>query len=62
MYFYVDTLLDEAGILEPKDDDIGIGDENEEKDRIGDGREEDVIMYDNEREIEKQLSKIKGAF
>ncbi|KAA0713686.1 Golgi membrane protein 1 [Triplophysa tibetana] len=55
-----DTLLDEAEILEPRDDDIGIGDGNEEKDRIGEGREEDdVIMYDNEGEIEKQLSKIK---
>ncbi|XP_056629463.1 Golgi membrane protein 1 [Triplophysa dalaica] len=55
-----DTLLDEAEIMEPKDDDIGLGNGNEEKDRIGEGREEDdVIMYDNEREIEKQLSKIK---
>ncbi|XP_057212568.1 Golgi membrane protein 1 isoform X1 [Triplophysa rosa] len=55
-----DTLLYEAGILEPKDDDIRMGDGNEEKDRIGEGREDDdVIMYDNEGEIEKQLSKIK---
>lgn len=61
--FYADTLLDEAEIMEPRDDDIRLGDGNEEKDRIGEGREEDdVIMYDNEREIEKQLSKIKGDF
>lgn len=54
-----DTLLDEAVILEPKDDDIGILDGNEDKDRIREEREDDVIMYDNEGEIEKQLSKIK---
>lgn len=53
--------MDEAGIVEPKDDDIGIGDGNEEKARVGED-DDDVIMYDNEGEIEKQLSKIKGAF
>ncbi|XP_051508426.1 Golgi membrane protein 1-like [Myxocyprinus asiaticus] len=66
-----DTLLDQAGILETKEDDIGfgIGDGNEgdagiavrreEDGRIGEGKDEDAIMYDNEGEIEKQLSKIK---
>ncbi|CAM4714139.1 unnamed protein product [Leuciscus chuanchicus] len=63
----IDTVLDEAGILEPKENDIGIGDEEEEDDvKIGYRKEEDAangkedaVMYDNEGEIEKQLSKIK---
>ncbi|XP_067269185.1 Golgi membrane protein 1 [Pseudorasbora parva] len=62
----IDTVLDEAGILDPKEDDIGIGDEEEEDVRIGERKEEDAangkedaVMYDNEGEIEKQLSKIK---
>ncbi|XP_051950930.1 Golgi membrane protein 1-like [Xyrauchen texanus] len=65
-----DTLLDQAGIFETKEDDIGfeIGDgnegdagiaEREEDARIGQRKDEDAIMYDNEGEIEKQLSKIK---
>ncbi|XP_059359091.1 Golgi membrane protein 1 isoform X2 [Carassius carassius] len=55
-----------AGILDPKEDDMGIGDENEEDAKIEDRKEEDAaigkedaIMYDNEGEIEKQLSRIK---
>lgn len=59
---YIDTLLDEVGILEPKNDDIGIGEDKEEKVRVGEEKDENAIMYDNEGEIEKQLSKIKGAF
>ncbi|KAK7146485.1 hypothetical protein R3I93_014052 [Phoxinus phoxinus] len=62
----IDTVLDEAGILDPKENDIGIGDEEEEDVKIGDRNEEDAangkedaVMYDNEGEIEKQLSKIK---
>lgn len=62
----IDTVLDEAGILDPKDDDIRLGNEEEEDVRIGEGKEEDAangkedaVMYDNEGEIEKQLSKIK---
>ncbi|XP_067250131.1 Golgi membrane protein 1 [Chanodichthys erythropterus] len=61
-----DTVLDDAGILDPKENDIGIRDEEEEDVKIGYKKEEDeangkedAIMYDNEREIEKQLSKIK---
>uniref|UniRef100_A0A8C1Z1C5 Zgc:56525 n=1 Tax=Cyprinus carpio TaxID=7962 RepID=A0A8C1Z1C5_CYPCA len=64
-----DTVMDEAGILDPKEDDMddmGIGDEREEDANIEDRKEEDAaigkedaIMYDNEGEIEKQLSKIK---
>uniref|UniRef100_A0A8C1DDA0 Golgi membrane protein 1 n=2 Tax=Cyprinus carpio TaxID=7962 RepID=A0A8C1DDA0_CYPCA len=61
-----DTVMDEAGILDPKEDDMGIGDEKEEDARIEDRKEkdaaigkEDAIMYDNEGEIEKQLSRIK---
>lgn len=56
-----DTLLDEVGILEPKNDDIGfgMGEDNEEKVRVEDGKDENAIMYDNDGEIEKQLSKIK---
>ncbi|XP_058641886.1 Golgi membrane protein 1 isoform X2 [Onychostoma macrolepis] len=59
-----DTVMDEAGILDPKEDDMGIGDEKDTK--IEDRKEEDAaigkddaIMYDNEGEIEKQLSRIK---
>uniref|UniRef100_A0A672L973 Uncharacterized LOC107576064 n=1 Tax=Sinocyclocheilus grahami TaxID=75366 RepID=A0A672L973_SINGR len=61
-----DTVMDEAGILDPKEDEMGIGDEREEDANIEDRKEEDAaigkedaIMYDNEGEIEKQLSKIK---
>lgn len=61
-------MLGDAGILDPKENDIGIGDEEEEDVKIGDRKEEDeangkedAIMYDNEGEIEKQLSKIKGC-
>uniref|UniRef100_A0A8C1YS55 Zgc:56525 n=1 Tax=Cyprinus carpio TaxID=7962 RepID=A0A8C1YS55_CYPCA len=61
-----DTVMDEAGILDPKEDDMGIGDEKEEDARIEERKEEDAaigkedaIMYDNEGEIEKQLSRIK---
>lgn len=61
-------MLDEAGILDPKENDIGIGDEEEEDVKIGYKKEdvaangkEDAVMYDNEGEIEKQLSKIKGG-
>nr|XP_055024198.1 Golgi membrane protein 1 [Misgurnus anguillicaudatus] len=53
-----DTLVDEVGILEPKNDDIVIG-EDEEKVRVEEGKDENAIMYDNDGEIEKQLSKIK---
>uniref|UniRef100_A0A9J8CMP5 Golgi membrane protein 1 n=1 Tax=Cyprinus carpio carpio TaxID=630221 RepID=A0A9J8CMP5_CYPCA len=63
---HTDTVMDEAGILDPKEDDMGIGDEKEEDARIEDRKEkdaaigkEDAIMYDNEGEIEKQLSRIK---
>ncbi|XP_077079950.1 Golgi membrane protein 1 isoform X2 [Siphateles boraxobius] len=62
----IDTVLDEAGILDPKENDIGIGDEEEEDVKIGYRKgedaangKEDAVMYDNEGEIEKQLSKIK---
>ncbi|XP_056102790.1 Golgi membrane protein 1 [Rhinichthys klamathensis goyatoka] len=64
----LDTVLDEAGILDPKENDIGIGDDEEEEEdvKIGYRKEEDAangkedaVMYDNEGEIEKQLSKIK---
>ncbi|KAL1269279.1 hypothetical protein QQF64_031568 [Cirrhinus molitorella] len=60
-----DTVVDEARILEPKEDDIGMGVEKEDVkivDRKGEDAaigKEDAIMYDNEGEIEKQLSKIK---
>lgn len=61
-----DTVMDEAGILDPKEDDMGIGDGREEDAKIEDRKEEDAaigkddaIMYDNEGEIEKQLSRIK---
>ncbi|XP_016419495.1 Golgi membrane protein 1-like [Sinocyclocheilus rhinocerous] len=61
-----DAVMDEAEILDPKEDDMGIGDEEEEDAKIEDRKEEDaaidkedVIMYDNEGEIEKQLSRIK---
>lgn len=78
-----EAVLDEADILEPKEneagigdaneeDDVGIGDANQEEDdedlklKAGDLKEEDAavgkedaIMYDNEGEIEKQLSQIK---
>ncbi|XP_051526006.1 Golgi membrane protein 1-like [Myxocyprinus asiaticus] len=66
-----DTLLDEEGIMDAKEDDIGFGigdgmeedagmaERREEHAGIGEGKEEDAIMYDNEGEIEKQLSKIK---
>ncbi|XP_026126327.1 Golgi membrane protein 1 isoform X2 [Carassius auratus] len=57
---------DAAGILDPKEDDMEIGEENEEGAKIEDRKEEDAaigkedaIMYDNEGEIEKQLSRIK---
>lgn len=61
-----DTLMDEPGILDPNEDDMGIGDVKEEDAKIEDRKEEDAaigkedaIMYDNEGEIEKQLSRIK---
>lgn len=61
----IDTVLDEAGILDPKENDIGIGDEEEDvkieyrnEEEAANGKE-DAVMYDNEGEIEKQLSKIK---
>ncbi|XP_016141734.1 Golgi membrane protein 1-like [Sinocyclocheilus grahami] len=61
-----DAVMDDAEILDPKEDDMGIGDEKEEDAKIEDRKEEDaaidnedVIMYDNEGEIEKQLSRIK---
>ncbi|XP_073675749.1 Golgi membrane protein 1 [Garra rufa] len=61
-----DTVMDEAGILDPKEDDMGMGVEKEEDVKIEDRKaedaaigKEDAIMYDNEGEIEKQLSKIK---
>ncbi len=60
--------MDEPGILDPNEDDMGIGDVKEEDAKIEDRKEEDAaigkedaIMYDNEGEIEKQLSRIKGA-
>uniref|UniRef100_A0A8C1IM28 Zgc:56525 n=1 Tax=Cyprinus carpio TaxID=7962 RepID=A0A8C1IM28_CYPCA len=61
-----DPKEDDMVIGEPKKDDMGIGDEREEDANIEDRKEEDAaigkedaIMYDNEGEIEKQLSKIK---
>lgn len=60
--------MDEVGILDPKEDDMGIRDGIEEDAKIEDRKEEDAaigkddaIMYDNEGEIEKQLSRFKGT-
>ncbi|KAI2661277.1 Golgi membrane protein 1 [Labeo rohita] len=62
----LDTVMDEADIFDPKEDDMGLGVEKEEDVKAEDRKvedaavgKEDPIMYDNEGEIEKQLSKIK---
>ncbi|XP_043102002.1 LOW QUALITY PROTEIN: Golgi membrane protein 1-like [Puntigrus tetrazona] len=61
-----DTVMDEAGILDPKEDDMGIGDEKEEEAKIEDRKEEDErlgkmkpLCTRQRGEIEKQLSRIK---
>ncbi|XP_052459631.1 Golgi membrane protein 1 isoform X4 [Carassius gibelio] len=61
-----DQKKDDIGIGDPKEEDLGIGGEREEDVNIEDRKDEDAaggkegaIMYEDEGEIEKQLSKIK---
>ncbi|XP_059379769.1 Golgi membrane protein 1-like isoform X2 [Carassius carassius] len=61
-----DPKKDDLGNGDPKKDDMRIGDKREEDANIEDRKDEDAaggkegaIMYENEGEIEKQLSKIK---